>query len=244
MTRKRPIGIAMLAAIHQPNFFPWLGFFDKIRRADVFILLDRVAYPRAGSGGMGSWTNRVRLAIQGEAHWIGAPLRRLALGAPVSEAIIDDTQPWRVKLIKTLNTNYRRAANFAPAMALIEPLIMTAETNLAGFNIRAIQAIAAHLQLSCRFVVQSELPHQGQATELLIALVKAAGCDAYLAGGGAGGYQQDKLFAANALSLVYQGFAPRPYGPTGSFIPGLSVIDYLMHDGRPLMAAFSDEQTG
>ena len=33
-----------IVAIHQPNFFPWLGFFDKIRRADVFVFLDDVSY--------------------------------------------------------------------------------------------------------------------------------------------------------------------------------------------------------
>jgi hypothetical protein len=69
-----------LVTIHQPNFFPWLGYFDKIRQSDIFIFLDAVDYPRAGSGGMGSGVNRVRVAIQGEARWVTCPLRRFAMG--------------------------------------------------------------------------------------------------------------------------------------------------------------------
>jgi hypothetical protein len=228
----------VLAAIHQPNFFPWLGFFDKIRRADVFIFLDGVAYPRSGSSGMGSWTNRAQVRIQGEARWIGAPLRRLPSGASIAEARIDDAQPWRTKLIKTLVANYRRAKNFEGAMALIEPLVFQTETNLAAFNIEAIRRIAAHLRLESRFVSQSSLAHEGSATELLISLVKAAGCDAYLAGGGAAGYQRDELLAEAKLRLVYQGFVPLPYGQPETFLPGLSVIDFLVNDGRPLAEAF------
>jgi hypothetical protein len=228
----------MLATIHQPNFFPWLGFFDKVRRADVFILLDDVAYPRAGSGGMGSWANRVRLNIQGKAQWVGAPLKRLSLGAPIRDAVVDDSQPWRAKLVKTLITNYGRAANFSRAMPLIESLLFSGEANLAAFNAAAIARIAANLGLRPHFVAQSELPHSGKGTELLITLIKATGCDAYLAGGGAQGYQEDELFDTHSIRLEYQTFVPRPYGPPHSFIPGLSVLDYLMHDGRPLLEAF------
>ena len=36
-------------AIHQPNYLPWIGYFDKMRTADVFVLLDAVQYPRARS---------------------------------------------------------------------------------------------------------------------------------------------------------------------------------------------------
>ncbi|WP_166305708.1 WbqC family protein [Bradyrhizobium sp. 26S5] len=222
-----------LVAIHQPNFFPWLGYFDKIRRADVFVLLDAVDYPRSGSGGMGSWSNRVRIAIQGEARWATCPVHRLPLGAPLNAAEIDDGRPWRRKMIATLQASYGKAPRFREAMGLLQPLVEQHETNLAAFNIAAIKAITEHLGLATRFERQSELPHAGKATELLISLVKAVGGDAYLAGGGATGYQQDELFEQHGVRLVSQGFAPQPYGPHEAFIPGLSVIDYLMWDGRP-----------
>jgi hypothetical protein len=229
-----------LVAIHQPNFFPWLGYFDKIRRADVFVFLDQVAYPRAGSGGMGSWVNRVRLNIQGEARWITCPLQRMTQGAPILAAAIDDKQFWRRNLVRTLETNYRRARRFDETMALLRPLIEAPQTNLAAFNISAIGAIAARLGANARFVRQSELSHEGAATALLVSLVKAVGGDAYLAGGGAEGYQQDELFEAHGLRLVAQNFTLATYGDPGAWQPGLSAIDYLMHDGRPLQEAFPD----
>lgn len=164
-----------LVAIHQPNFFPWLGYFDKIRRADTFVFLDAVDYPRSGSGGMGSWCNRVRISIQGEASWITCPLQRLPLGSPITAATIDDRQPWRKKLLKTLEANYRRAPRYAATMDLLAPLVSTQEENLAAFNIAAITSIATYLGLTTRFLRQSGLRHSGHATERLVSLVKEAG---------------------------------------------------------------------
>jgi WbqC-like protein family len=230
-----------LVAIHQPNFFPWLGYFDKIRRADRFIFLDAVDYPRSGSGSMGSWCNRVRLNVQGEARWITCPVQRMPLGAPILSAIVDDTQPWRAKLLKTLDANYRKAPRYSATMDLIEPLIRHGAQNLAAFNIAAITGIARHLGLETPLLRQSELPHQGASTPLLISLVKAAGGDAYLAGGGAAGYQEDHLFDEAGVKLVYQDFKPQPYGDPSKFVPGLSIIDYLMQDGRKLTEAVDDK---
>lgn len=232
--------MAGLVAIHQPNFFPWLGYFDKIRRADAFVFLDAVDYPRSGSGGMGSWCNRVRIAVQGEARWVTCPLQHMQLGSPIAAASIDDRQPWRTKLLKTLEANYRKAPCYAKAMELLSPLILAQETRLADLNVSAIKTVSAALGLKTRFLRQSHLGGEGKSTELLISLIKAAGGDSYIAGGGAAGYQQDELFAAAGIKLVYQNFVPRPYGDPSRFIAGLSVIDYLMHVEPQLDISFME----
>src|SRR5205823_13997472 len=98
------------------------------------------------------------------------------------------------------------------------------------FNINAIKTIADFLGLTQRFIAESELPPTDYtATARLISIVKAVSADAYLSGGGSSGYQDDAAFAEAGIELVYQNFAPRPYGEVKEFIPGLSIIDWLMH---------------
>lgn len=216
-----------ICAIHQPNFFPWLGYFDKIKIADVFIFLDEVDYPKSGSG-MGSWTNRVRLNIQGEAKWVGCSLRRFSGALPIKCVEISDASDWREKLLKTLHMNYARKPNFTPVMDTLYPLVTAPTNNLADFNIGAIKSLMLHLDLETKMVRQSELAVSGKGTQLLVNLTKEVGCDTYLCGGGAAGYQDDTLFAQHNLKLRYQSYQPTPYCEVADFIPGLSVIDYLM----------------
>ncbi len=216
---------ARIVAIHQPNFFPWLGYFDKIARSDVFVFLDGVSYPK------NSWVNRVRLDIQGEARWTTCPVRHASMQGPIANVVIDDGKHWREKLLKTLDANYRRAVHFDQAMVVLEPLIRSAESQLANFNIGAITAISAALGLETRFVRQTELSHSGTANDLLVSLVRAVSGTCYLVGGGADGYHDDATFRAAGLQLALQSFEQKPYGSPERFLPGLSIIDYLMHDG-------------
>lgn len=220
-----------VVAIHQPNFFPWLGYFNKIARSDVFIFLDDVQYPKTG----GVWCNRVKMLLAGEARWVTAPIRRAFHGvAPINGIEWADEQPWRAKLLKTLQANYAKTPHYRETMAWLEPLILLPEGGLARYNMAVIQAIAERIGLGHEHcVASSSLGGQGQASELLIDLTRKVGGNCYLCGGGAAGYQDDEAFAAAGLGLCYQSFVHPVYTQSGAreFVPGLSVLDALMNLG-------------
>lgn len=158
-----------IVAIHQPNFFPWLGYFEKIARSDVFIFLDDTQFPKAG----GVWTNRVKLLINGQAHWVTAPINRSFSGVkPICDITFPKGNPWREKMLKSIALNYSKAPHFEETMHLIEPLILNEETNIAAYNIHAIKAVSNYIGLdSTQFLLSSQLPHDGFATDLLISLI-------------------------------------------------------------------------
>lgn len=214
----------LICAIHQPNFFPWMGYFDKIRQSNIFVFLDDVQLQKTGS----SWTNRVQLNHHGQARWFTCPIQR-----PVGIQKIRDVQfvnlDWKNKLILILKQNYKGYPNYANTLKIIEKILDKTETNLISeFNIISVLELCDIFKIKTTILKQSELNVSGKSTELLINLVKKTNCNIYLSGAGSSGYQEDELFSKEGLQLKYQNFKPIPYGNSEKFIPGLSIIDYMM----------------
>lgn len=219
-----------LVAIHQPTFLPWLGWWEKLVRADVFILLDDVQFPKKG----GTWMNRVRMLVGGEPRWVTVPVDRAYNGTRrVREMRIDESKPWRENMLATIRSSYANAPFAADVLPVVEDALF-AETDLvAEFNERAIRLLAGRLELdTSKLVHQLELDVSGTGTRLLVELCGAAGGDTYLSGDGADEYLAPELFRQAGLALVYQEFTPPPYPqPVPAYVPGLSVIDALMSCG-------------
>ncbi|KTD62002.1 WbqC family protein [Legionella spiritensis] len=222
-----------ICAIHQPNFFPWLGYFDKIRQADVFIFLDEVAYPKSGSGS-GSWCNRVKLMNAGQPAWYGLPIQKQS-GVQFIKHVYFSNKTYHLgKLKSSLQHNYRKAPYYQEVMEFVEPLLNNETDSLAEYNMHVITTLAEHLNVSTRFIRQSELVHQSHSTELLIELIKQVGADTYLCGNGADGYQNDNLFTEHNIRLRYQNYNPlqdESFKMTQDDVPGLSILHYLFHKG-------------
>src|SRR5436190_18540892 len=94
----------MLVAMHQPDHLPWIGFFQKILRADLFVLLDDVQFSR------GDFQNRNRVKGPVSVQWLTVPVDH-SFPARFDTVGISG-HAWQQKHWKTLVSCYGRSPYF------------------------------------------------------------------------------------------------------------------------------------
>lgn len=234
----------MIVAIHQPNFFPWLGYFDKLQHADVFVVLDSVQFPKK----QGTWMNRVQVLVRGRSQWVTVPVDRTFHGVrTVLDTRISADSKWRSKIMGLLDAGYHRAQHFAAVAPLVEELLSCSTSSIVELNLHSLRAlIPALVSEPPELVRSSELGISGASTNLLVGLVQAVGGTTYLSGAGGRGYQDEHAFAAAGIDLQYQDFEHPMYRQleTDTFVPGLSVLDPLFNVGIEGTRALSEANRG
>jgi hypothetical protein len=222
-------------AIHQPNYLPWLGYFNKICNADTFVLLDTVQFDRRG------YSNRVRVSRPGGGVlW----LTQNILKQPRSEHFVQDVffsdKRWIKKHLKTFDAAYRKAPHFEKVFSLIEQSMQSDTGNLSIFNGTLIRNICDALGVSTRIVYASEL-NAGEfssASERLACITHLLGGTLYLSGSGAKAYNDPAAFARYGVELAYNDFVIKPYPRCNPvFEGGLSIVDSLFNIGFGGVAA-------
>ena len=137
-------------AAHQPQYLPWLGFFDKVAQADVFVLLDNVQFKK------NEWQNRNRIKGATGPQWITVPVQH-RFPQTIAEVEVRDTEPWRRKHLRALDSNYRRAAHFEEVMAPIAAILEQPQTQLAPLNIELVRRLMQQLGIETTMVLGSEV---------------------------------------------------------------------------------------
>jgi hypothetical protein len=217
----------MIVAIHQPNYAPWLGYFAKLARADVFVLLDDAQYTK------NSYINRVQIDAGGAPRWLTVPVS-YDFGDAINR-VRAANESWPRAHCDTLRTHYADAPAFKSVWPwLVERYETLPAADLAASNAALIASIAGRLGIGAKLRNASEMgATDAKADDRLIALVQACGPGAaYLSGRGGDKYQDPAKFAAAGVRLVYTDFAHPGYDQGhAEFLPGLSVLDALFRLG-------------
>ncbi len=215
--------------IHQPDFLPYVGFFDRFLHSDVYLILDHVQFV---SGTSKAWTHRDRIKTPKGAQWLTLSVRKSPRDTPINEVELSAEVDWRSANLRLIEANYSRAPFYREVMPYIEQLYATPAVLLADFNIKSIELLMELLDVVRPMVRSSELSPVGASNELLIDLLRKLGASHYLSGVGARAYMNEQLFLDNGIQVIWQQFNHPVYQQQfGDFEPYLSAIDMLFNCG-------------
>jgi hypothetical protein len=221
--------------IHQPDFLPWLGFFNKINKADIWVVLNHTLNNPRDSA---FWGRRVKILVNSQPYWLSLPLEKPSqkglIGIPICEMRfkISEIKAFKKALV-TINNSYKKAPFYNDIFPIIEDFFESEEPLLEKRNMTFIMTIMEKIKINTKIIYSSSLHCLESSTCMLIEIVNKIGGTSYICGGGASGYQKDELFERNSIELKHNNFIHPTYPQSNSkqFHNGLSIIDCLMNIG-------------
>lgn len=217
-------------AVHQANFLPWLGFFDKMSSSDLFYVLDHVQAPNGRD-----YFARTGICVNDSVHWLSVPIQRSGHAFQKHFDVKIADARFARKHLATIKQSYCKYPFFEQVYADLAVIYEYESDRLTDFCLNAIQLIRKRLAIHVPIVRTSALvlehPHLQTlaGAELMLELTRLSGCSTYLSGNGARVYMKPELFAKAGLRLKFQDFAAPQFAR--SCVSGLSVIDTAMQIG-------------
>jgi len=217
--------------ILQPSYIPWRGYFDQIRRADLFIFYDDVQYDKHG------WRNRNQIKTAQGKQWLTIPVHSggVTEGIPIKDVRIDWSRPWAKNHLKALTFAYRKAPYFQELLPLVESFYSRRDDCLADLTIETSILLSSALGIaSTRFLRSSQLSGiEGVRTDRLIQILRRVGATHYISGPSAREYVEPEKFEQAGITLEYMEYNypeyPQLYPP---FDPFVSILDLLFMTGK------------
>jgi hypothetical protein len=216
----------LISSGHQPNYLPWLGFFDKMLQCDVFLIADNVQFADR------DFQNRNKVKTFDGVRWLTVPIEHVGKPLLINEVRIANAENWAGQHWGTFKSNYSRAPFWEKYCDFFEQTYSQKWTMLIDLNMHIMRGLMRFLNIEKPLVMASSLGVSGKGSELVLAQCKVLGANVHLSGIGGRNYLNLKRFEAEGIKVVFQDFQYPVYPQLhGEFVPNLSVVDYLFCTG-------------
>jgi hypothetical protein len=217
----------MICSIHQPNYLPYPGFFDKASQSDIFVLYDTTQFEK------NSWQNRNRICNKEGWQWLTIPIIH-RFGQCINEVQIHNPESSLRKNWNTIKQVYSKAPFFGKYSEIFKDIYSKKYIYLSELNFDLISIICRILGINTKFVKSSQIVlKESGRTQALIEICKKTGADTYLSGISGQNYLDAKLFNESEIKLRFQNYSCPVYDQfnNNSFQPMMSIIDFIFNCG-------------
>lgn len=179
----------MKIAIHQPEHFPYMGFFQKMQSVDMFVVLDDVQYTKGG------WQNRNKFLNKNDID----EFFTVQVEKGANKKLIKDVGlvngPWRKKIIKKIQQNFGFDLSY-----------VYNKDSLLEMNMLSIEWGRDKLGINTEMIMSSDLDIKSTKTERILDICKKLNADEYVCGQGCldqryGAYLNTAMFSDIELTV-------------------------------------------
>ena len=214
--------------IHQPEYLPWINLFTKMSMCETFIFLDNVQYQRR------SYQNRNLILLNDNSKLLTVPLEYATQQTLISDIKIDNSQQWINSHINLIKNCYQKTQYFEEVFDLIENEYKKKFIFLNDLNKNLTEAIAKKLKMKCKFLSAADMNVLGKKSDLILDICKKSKTKKYITGTGSKSYLDVKEFALNEIEIINLkpiNFKYEQINNKSSFVPNLSIVDFLFNHG-------------
>lgn len=209
----------MTVAAHQPNYLPNLAFFNKIKLADLFVIITNIQFEKHEG-----WQQRHKVKGPNSDIWLTVPV----LGSQnqlIKDVLINNQVDWRKKHLRTLETVYAKSKGNKYTPKIIS-LYKKEWQRLVDLNVSLILLLKDILQIKTPVVVDEDI--FGVKHTLIINICKKYKADTYLSGVGARLY----LDEIKRRELKEQDITHKIVKKDLTAIYPYSAVHYLLSEGK------------
>lgn len=225
----------------QPYFFPYLGYFELIRRTNFWVVCDMVQYIARG------WMNRNRILHPHGSGWqyINAPLQKHHQNSLIKDVLVLQGRAWKDRLLRQLDHYRKKAPYYETVRDLVARCLAPDEPTLSRLNVHGLGVFCDYLGISFEPHFHSEMdvdlgPREGPA-DWAIRIAAALRADEYVNPPGGANLYDPTRFATEGIKLTFQKLVDFSYDASPyQFEPCLSIVDVCMWNSPAEIASFLD----
>ena len=218
----------MIISINQPAYLPWLGYFNRIVRSDLHIVLDHVQFEK------NSFTNRNKILLNGQPIWLTVPV--LTKGnfknININSLKIDSQVNWEKKHWSSIQQAYSKSLHWSEFKDPLSNLYSSSSDLLNEVLDKSLQFFIKCFGIITPIEFSSNYDFKEKKSDLVLEICKKFKATKYLSGPFGRSYLEECNFNKMGIEIVYDDYIHPVYSQRSeSFIPYLSALDLLANCG-------------
>lgn len=220
----------MKIAIMQPYFMPYIGYFQLMQAVDQFVVYDSIQFTKRG------WIQRNRILMNGTYYIFSLPLKKDSDYSDICERQLADFFAMeRKKILRRIESAYRRAPFFTSVMSVIEQCFNYEDRNLFKFVYNSLLVVYEYLGITARITVSSSLDSDPdlKGQDRVISICQEMSADHYINPVSGRALYRKEAFDEKQIALSFLESKASAYPQFGNtFVPRLSIIDVMMFNSK------------